>query len=158
MRARKRDTNPCVTNEEDAVRDAAYHVEEQVGFLIRRAHQRASAIFGQHFKEAGLSPVQFAALAKIRDEGRVSQNQLGRLIYVDPATIAGVINRLATKSLIRRLQDPTDNRRILLGITSDGLRLLEDFEAAGHGVSEETFDPLSEAEQRQFLDLLLRLT
>jgi hypothetical protein len=31
-----------------------YRVDEQIGMFIRRAHQRASAIFARHFAEAGL--------------------------------------------------------------------------------------------------------
>ena len=135
-----------------------YQLESQAGFLLRRAHQRASAIFNRHFQDAGLSPVQFAALVKIRDEGRVSQNQLGRLIHMDPATIMGVVTRLATRDLICRVQNPSDRRMTVLGITSVGLKLVEECEAHGLHVTEETLAPLSEAERETFLSLLAKLT
>jgi len=134
-----------------------YRLEQQVGFLIRRAHQRATAIFNRQFSATGLSAVQFAALVKVRDEGRVSQNQLGRLVNLDPVTIMGVINRLADRDLIRRMPDPTDKRRTLLSITSIGLKLLEDSQAHGLQVSAETLEPLDEAERAEFLRLLSKL-
>ena len=87
-----------------------YHIDDQIGLLIRRAHQRASAIFAQHFAHSGLSPLQFTALIKIRDEGRVSQNHLGRLVFTDPATIMGVVSRLQDRGFVRRLPDPRDKR------------------------------------------------
>jgi DNA-binding MarR family transcriptional regulator len=133
---------------------ADYRLEEQVGFLMRRAHQRATAIFNRQFATSGLSPVQFAALVKVRDEGRVSQNQLGRLVHLDPVTIMGVINRLADRDLIHRTPDPSDKRRTLLSITSTGLKLLEDMQAAGRQVSADTLEPLDEQEKAQFLKLL----
>ena len=36
-----------------------------------------------------VTPTQFAALAKLDDAGPVSQNELGRLTAMDPATIWG---------------------------------------------------------------------
>jgi len=134
-----------------------YRLEEQVGFLIRRAHQRATAIFNRQFASSGLSGVQFAALVKVRDEGRVSQNHLGRLVNLDPVTIMGVINRLADRDLIQRMPDVSDKRRTLLSITSAGLKLLEHMQAAGHQVSADTLEPLNEQERAQFLRLLGKL-
>src|SRR6185312_15846978 len=68
-----------------------YVLEEQIGFVLRRAHQRHVAIFAESMAELGLTPTQFSALAKIRDEGPVSQNRLGRLTSMDPANILGVV-------------------------------------------------------------------
>ncbi|MGN7932701.1 MarR family winged helix-turn-helix transcriptional regulator [Sphingopyxis sp. 22461] len=134
-----------------------YHVDDQIGLLIRRAHQRASAIFAQHFSHSGLSPLQFTALIKIRDEGRVSQNQLGRLVFVDPSTIMGVVARLHDRGFIRRLPDPRDKRRMLLTITSTGLKLAEDLECVGHEVTRATLAPLTMSERAQLHDLLSKL-
>jgi len=136
---------------------AHYRLEDQVGFLIRRAHQRATAIFNRQFALAGLSSVQFAALVKVRDEGRVSQNQLGRLVHLDPVTIMGVISRLADRDLIQRMPDASDKRRTLLSITPIGQKLLEDMQSAGHQVSADTLQPLDEQEKAQFLQLLGKL-
>ena len=73
-----------------AARDAAYVLEDQVGFLLRCAHQRATEVFNAVMGGFGVTPTQFAALAKLDDLGSVSQNQLGRLTAMDPATISGV--------------------------------------------------------------------
>lgn len=131
-----------------------YRVDEQIGLFIRRAHQRASAIFAGHFADSGLSPLQFTTLMKVRDEGRVSQNHLGRLIHADPATIMGVVKRLSDRNLVRRLPDVGDRRRTLLAITSEGLRLTEELEAVGHKVTRDTLAPLSPDEQAELYRLL----
>ena len=52
--------------------DPDYRLEEQVGFLMRRAHQRHTAIFAARIGPHQLTPTQFATLAKIHDEGTVS--------------------------------------------------------------------------------------
>jgi DNA-binding MarR family transcriptional regulator len=97
-----------------------YVLEKQIGHVLRRAHQRASAIFMANFAEHGQTPTQFAALAKIRDHGEVSQNHLGRLTAMDPATMKGVIGRLHKRRVISRKADPADGRRTLWRLTASG--------------------------------------
>jgi MarR family transcriptional regulator, lower aerobic nicotinate degradation pathway regulator len=136
----------------------AYRLEHQIGHVLRRAHQRASAIFMARFAELRLTPTQFAALVKIGDEGEVSQNQLGRLTAVDPATMKGLLDRLRTRSLIACKPDPTDRRRTLWRLTESGAHTLARALPAGLETTEETLAPLNDAERRAFLALLARLT
>ena len=51
----------------------------------------------------GLTQTQFAALAKLHEVGPCSQNQLGRLIYLDAATIKGVVDRLSARGFVTAL-------------------------------------------------------
>lgn len=135
----------------------AYRLEHQIGYVLRRAHQRASAIFMARFAGHGLTPTQFAALAKIGDEDEVSQNHLGRLTAMDPATMKGVIGRLHARSLIASKPDATDRRRTLWRLTESGAHTLAQALPAGAQTTEETLAPLDEEERRVFLELLSRL-
>ena len=76
----------------DALAD--FSVEDHVGFLLRRAHQRHVALFTAGVAHAELTPTQFTALLKTVQLGRITQNHLGRLAAMDPATIQGVVQRL----------------------------------------------------------------
>lgn len=134
-----------------------YILEDQVGHLLRRAHQRASAIF-QEIMDEGLTPQQYAALVKVRDFGTVSQNRLGRAVAMDPATSQGVTQRLLAKKLIRREPDPDDKRRALVSLTPEGEAILERLIPRGIRVSEETLAPLSPNDRKQFLTLLKRIS
>src|SRR5262245_19584261 len=134
-----------------------YRLEDQVGHLLRRAHQRHTAIFQDGMDELQLTPTQFAALVKISDVGDVSQNQLGRLTAMDPATIQGVIQRLEARKLIERQPDPKDRRCTLLSLTLEGKALLADAVARARKITEATLAPLSPAERQSFLALLRKL-
>jgi DNA-binding MarR family transcriptional regulator len=134
-----------------------YVLEDQVGHMLRRAHQRASAIFQEVMSE-GLTPPQFAALVKIRDFGTVSQNRLGRSVAMDPATSQGVTQRLLAKGLIGRKDDPEDRRRALLSLTPEGGALVDRLIPLGKQVSADTLNPLTPEEQKKFLALLAKLT
>lgn len=135
-----------------------YRLEEQVGHLMRRAHQRHAAIFQEGMGDLQLTPTQFAALVKIRDVGQVSQNQLGRLTAMDPATIQGVIQRLEERKLIERKADPGDRRRTILRLSPGGAQIANEAVGRARKITEATLAPLDEAERRAFLALLLKLT
>ena len=135
-----------------------YVLEAQIGYVLRRAHQRASAIFMAKFANHGLTPTQFAALAKIHDEGEVSQNRLGRLTAMDPATMKGVIGRLHKRRVIARKSDPADGRRTLWRLSTSGEQLLARAIAAGMATTDETLAPLDFKERKALLALLSRLS
>lgn len=135
----------------------AYRLEEQVGFRLRRAHQRASVIFNDVMARFDVTPTQFAALAKLHDVGPISQNQLGRLTAMDPATILGVVGRLVRQNLARARPEPEDQRLIVIELTIEGRTQVEAMKAAAAEVSRRTLAPLSPAEARQLNDLLGRL-
>jgi DNA-binding MarR family transcriptional regulator len=135
-----------------------YVLERQIGHLLRRAHQRATAIFLAELGEGhGVTPTQFAALVKLRDLGAQSQNELGRRIAMDPATIQGVIRRLAARRLIERSADAGDRRRTTLRLTERGLALVERTIPLGLRVTAKTLAPLTASERARFLRLLARL-
>ncbi|WP_340117133.1 MarR family transcriptional regulator [Pelagibius sp. 7325] len=132
-------------------------LDDQVAHLLRRAHQRASALFLTVLADAQLTPTQFFAMARLHEMGKLSQNRLGRLAAMDPATIQGVIRRLHERGFIERLADPTDRRRMVLSLSPLGqetvVRLLKD----ANRIGDEILAPLQPEEQRLFLGLLKRL-
>jgi DNA-binding MarR family transcriptional regulator len=136
----------------------AYELDEQVGYMLRCAHQRATAIFLGVMADSGLTPTQFSVLVRLRQHGETSQNELGRLASMDPATVQGVIRRLSERDLIERRPDPNDGRRTLLRLSSIGRDLIDKAIPAGPAVSDTTLAPLDDGERREFLRLLKKLT
>jgi MarR family transcriptional regulator, lower aerobic nicotinate degradation pathway regulator len=136
---------------------ASYVLEHQAGHLLRRAHQRHTTIFQDGMGDVQLTPTQYAALVKIRDTGQISQNQLGRLTAMDPATIQGVVQRLAARGLVDRTPDLHDRRLMQLRLTAKGHLLVQTAVARGIAITEATLAPLSEAERPLFLSLLRKL-
>jgi DNA-binding MarR family transcriptional regulator len=136
---------------------ANYVLEHQAGHLLRRAHQRHTTIFQDGMGDVQLTPTQYAALVKIRDVGQISQNQLGRLTAMDPATIQGVVQRLAGRGLVDRTPDPHDKRLMQLRLTAKGRALVQAAIAHGVAITEATLAPLSETERPLFLSLLRKL-
>ncbi|MGM4892538.1 MarR family winged helix-turn-helix transcriptional regulator [Tardiphaga sp. 804_B3_N1_9] len=134
-----------------------YVLDSQVGFLMRVAMQRHTSIFMSNMIE-DLTQTQFAVLAKLHEVGPSSQNHLGRLVYLDAATIKGVVDRLGLRGFITTGSDPTDRRRRAVSLTEKGARVVDAAIRVAADVSAKTLRPLTAEEQRTLTRLLKKIT
>lgn len=148
------DGRPPEASEADAP-DGAYHLQEQIGFVLRKAHQRHVSIFAAQI--ADLTPPQFAALARLHEDGATSQNQLGQTVAMDAATIKGVIDRLKARGLVTLTQHEADKRRLLVALTAEGRETVERLVPLARRATQETLAPLSPKEIAQLMRLLARI-
>jgi MarR family transcriptional regulator, lower aerobic nicotinate degradation pathway regulator len=129
-----------------------YRLQDQIGFILRRAHQRHVAIFASHI--ADLTPPQFAALARLRDLGETSQNQLGAAIAMDAATVKGVIDRLRARGLVEIGKHQVDKRLLMVRLTEDGRRAVEALIPLAEKITAETLAPLGAKDAAMLVKLL----
>lgn len=152
------DTFSAAKNVVPLTRSETVGLDEHVSHLLRCAHKRASSVVLKELGDSHLTPAQFFALLRLFERGQMSQNHLGRLTAMDPATIQGVIHRLQARGLIERQPDRNDRRRIALRLTSAGRRAVEELRAH-HMVklNEAILEPLNPNERKLFVRLLKRL-
>jgi DNA-binding MarR family transcriptional regulator len=136
---------------------AEYVLDEQVGFLMRVAMQRHTSIFMQRMIE-GLTQTQFAALAKLHEVGPCSQNHLGRLIFLDAATIKGVVDRLGVRGFVTALADPKDRRRRAVALTERGREVTIAATVVAAEITAQTLAPLTADERETVAALLKKLS
>ncbi len=136
---------------------ADFAVEDHVGFLLRRAHQRHVGLFTAGMAHVELTPTQFTALLKTAQLGRITQNLLGRHAAMDPATIQGVVRRLVARGLIRRGRDPMDRRTAVLEPTEAGVALITNVMACARKAHDAALAPLTHEERAQVLALLRKM-
>jgi len=127
------------------------------GHAIRRLHQIAVAIFLQETQAHGLTPVQFAALSQAQRTPGLDQRTLAGQIGLDTSTIAGVIDRLEARGLMRREASPQDRRVRLLSVTDAGRQLLQASEPDMLRAQQRILQPLPAAERKQFMRMLQQL-
>lgn len=139
----------------DAAQDR-YDLDAQIGFVLRRAHQRHVSLFSEHMPD-GLTPQQFAVLARLSQVGRLSQNELGRQAAMDQSTINGVVQRLIKRGLVERHPSPLDRRMLLLDLTEAGRSTVAEVTEAAHRISAETLAPLTRPQQENLLRLLRKI-
>ena len=137
--------------------DAIYRLEDQIGFVIRKAAQRHAAIFAKFMIEQ-LTPTQWAALVKINELEAVSQNQLGRETAMDVATIKGVVDRLIKRDLVAISAHPHDSRRNLIALTSGGRKLVRSGTPVAMRITEDTWKRLTLGERQILLEILRKIS
>lgn len=138
--------------------DALDGLYDSPEFLIRRAHQVASAAFAQACADLDLTPTQYAALFALRHRAPIGQNELGRVIALDRATVSLVVRLLRERDLVHAADDPTDKRRTLLSLTRAGRLLLARAEKASWRASDELLAVLSPEQATTLMELLGLLT
>lgn len=137
--------------------DPVVRIDDMPGHRIRRLHQISVGIFLQELGDAGLTPVQFAALQTVAQAPGVDQRTLAGSIALDTSTTGGVIDRLEQRGWLERRSAPQDRRVRQLWLTDAGQRVLKEAAPAVQRVQELILAPLDSADRQIFLRLLHQL-
>ena len=132
-----------------------YRLEEQIGFKLRVANQKHLEIFAHEMPD--LTPRQFAVLARLTEDGPLSQNHLGRQVAMDAATTKGVIERLLRKGYVRADPSQSDRRRLEISLTPEGEAVARAAIETARKISARTLHNLTEREAKRLRDLLDKL-
>lgn len=144
-----------MTDPHDGDAASPYVLEAQVGFKLRLAYQKHAELFAVALPD--LTPTQFSVLCKLRELGSISQNELGRQVAMDAATVKGVIDRLKTRDLVKTAPSKTDLRRLDVSLTPAGSVLIETVIPKANAISRSTLRHLNRKEEAMLLGLLDKL-
>lgn len=132
-------------------------VLSRVTRLARHLDRARAASFGRH----DLETWEFDVLAALRRSGppyRLSPGQLVSQTMVTSGTMTNRIDRLAARSLVRRLPDPRDGRGVMVHLEPTGQELVDAALADLLAVETELLDVLGAADRDALAALLRRLT
>ena len=87
----------------------------------------------------------------------MSQQQLSRMVGIDPRNAVSVIDQLEARSLLERNPDPTDRRRHAVTLAGAGQTLLSQLRQAADRAEEELLAPLTTKECDTLHSLLTKL-
>lgn len=135
----------------------AYDFRHIPSHLVRRAHQRAVAIFMEEMADFDATPVQFAVLVTLLDKPGIDQVSLAAHVALDAATSGSVIGRLEARGWLRRENDTHDRRRKLLWITPEGEDAALRMGQIAPQVQARLVAPLTAQQQEQLVALLSQL-
>lgn len=132
--------------------------EERLGLLLwfrlSRFYNRSIRETNQHLKEWSLSAAQFDVLAQIGGHDRLTQQELGRKLFVTKGNITQLLNKMEQLDWIKREQEGTTK---YLSLTEKGRVLYEEVIPPQETFQAEQFDKLNRNEQKQLLELLRKL-
>jgi len=99
-------------------------LEENLGYLLFRTHKALKKGFVAVLKEYDLTDRQFAVLFRLYVNEGLSAVDLVERLSSDSSTLVAVIDKLESKSLLRREDDPRDRRAKRLFLTSQAKELM----------------------------------
>ncbi|MBB5372065.1 MarR family winged helix-turn-helix transcriptional regulator [Acidocella aromatica] len=127
------------------------------GFLIRRLHQIAVALFAEECDGLDITPTQFGIMLAVSQNPGIDQSAAAEMRGVDRATMASIVARLEKDGYLRRVTSKTDRRQKLLTLTAAGKSLLNKARAPVSRSNERTLEVLGPRDQKSFMRLLEKL-
>jgi DNA-binding MarR family transcriptional regulator len=104
----------------------------------------------------GMKVRQMMLLGYLRAQAPALQQQLCESMWMDPNNCVLLLNELEEMGYVERRRDPTDRRRHVVDLTSDGRKALERAELAQESLEGEVLAGLTDDERATFRSLLRR--
>lgn len=89
-------------------------------YELVRAYQAFETYSASHVRALGLTAPQFDILATLGNTEGMTFKELGEKTLITKGTLTGVIDRLETKKLVKRVACPKDGRKQYVHLTRAG--------------------------------------
>jgi DNA-binding MarR family transcriptional regulator len=115
--------------------------------LLAYQRQRWAARCQAH----GLSIIGFQVMALLEIHGAMPMSRLADELDVALPNATGIIGRMAERGIVQRTHDPLDRRIVLVSLTDEGHRVIDEMEAGRRERMERLIGLMDEAQQRRLL-------
>ena len=134
-------------------------LDRQLCFALYTASRAIVRAYGPLLEGTGLTYPQYITMLVLwEDPDRPrSVGELGERLHLDSGTLTPLLKRLASTGYVTRSRDAEDERRVLVGLTAEGLSL-RDRLASVPGALFEQCRGLGAAEAESLHDQLVALT
>ena len=123
---------------------------DNIVFLIAKAHQRAQSVLKGYLQTFGLTPMQCLFMESLWEQDGLSVGEIGRLIALDTATLAGILDRMVTAGWVRREADPDDGRVARVYLTDKAKSAINDLAGSIERTNNELLSSFSLEEKLLF--------
>ena len=124
---------------------------------VMSAYKTMRSSIALELSSEGLTPPQFSVLRVIAKHGAMPLNRISREMLVTPPNITGVVDRLESKHLVKRVANEEDRRAIMIELTFEGRRLQESVTKRYNEFMSEVLAEFTHTEQITLRRLLLKL-
>ncbi len=92
---------------------------------LRRIFQAVHSYTRRAKNASGLTSPQLWAIKMIADSGPIRVSDISRKMYLHPATVIGILDRLMRLGLIRKTRSRKDRRVVHVTLTAEGKKVVE---------------------------------
>ena len=120
----------------------------RIGFLIHDVSRLRRTVVDKALRPMGVTRSQWWVLANLsRHNGDgMMQTELAKVMDVGKVTLGGLIDRLETTGLLKRLADPSDRRAKRVVMTPRGTKLLADIQGIAAQVNAQIMNGISRSD------------
>ncbi|MGA2151894.1 MAG: MarR family transcriptional regulator [Geobacteraceae bacterium] len=101
---------------------------------IRRVFQAVNEYSKKAERETGLTSPQLWAIKVIAESAPIKVSELARRMYLHPATVVGILDRLEGRELVLRTRSKEDRRVVEIDLTEQGRELLTNSPEVAQGL------------------------
>jgi DNA-binding MarR family transcriptional regulator len=102
-------------------------LDNQLCFALYDASRAITRAYGPVLDELDLTYPQYLTMLVLweKPDDTFTVGHLGERLHLDSGTLTPLLKRLEQAGLVTRRRDPDDERRVLVTLTTEGLRLRE---------------------------------
>ena len=124
---------------------------------LRRVFQVVNEQSKKVERETGLTGPQLWAIKVIAEAGPIKVSELARRMYLHPATVVGILDRLEVRALVSRTRSHEDRRVVEIELTGQGKDLVTKAPEVAQGLLVKGLEPLQEEKLLHIADGLEQL-
>jgi DNA-binding MarR family transcriptional regulator len=103
-----------------APRGGTRFTHDYLGYLLGQANHALFKEFDAHVREAGLGSLEWRVLAVLSGDSPMPVGRLAHEVLSQQPTVTKLLHRLVAQEWVALQDDPADQRRTLVSITSAG--------------------------------------
>jgi DNA-binding MarR family transcriptional regulator len=132
-------------------------LESLLGYNTRRASLTILAVVFERMASLGLRPVEFSMLSLIHHNPGVTSRRISEALAIQPPNLVGKVANMLEKGWITRQTDAQDKRALVLTLTAEGLRLIEQAERLAEELETAASVQLTNDERDNLIALLKKV-
>ncbi len=128
-----------------------------VWLLLWKATRSLEAQANSSLEGLGMCPSDFAVLEVLLHKGPLPVNAIGKKVLLTSGSMTAAVDRLETRGLLNRRDNPDDRRTRVVHLTDEGRKLIRRLFAVHERDMERAVSSLSAREREELSGLLRKL-
>ncbi|MEY3238244.1 MAG: hypothetical protein RI883_2345 [Bacteroidota bacterium] len=121
-------------------------------FVVRHSWHRISRMYNQKAAEHGMTMSIGFLLMSVDKEGTPS-TQLGPKMGMEPTSLSRTLKTMEERNLIRREEDLSDKRKVLIFLTEEGIEQRKMVKNFVLGFNEQIFNKIPKSKMKAFFEV-----
>lgn len=128
-----------------------------INFQLNKLGKMVSRYFSEKLMVCDITPVQYSVLKCLWVKDFQAPSQISQTLSLDSSSLTGLLDRMESKGLLRRIPDSEDRRAIQVILTPQGKALEQPTEKLIEEANVEVLQCLTEKEKMQLFNSLNKI-